>query len=827
MQRIHRSRNNYIRKYLLLCILLACSAGVYAQSKIQVKGEILDQNNKLVAFATVAVAEVENTSLSILSGQVVDENNSPLEYATVFLKGTQIACSTDKYGKFELRAREGSYTLCVTFIGFQPYEKAITLNGGHKSVNVVLRTDNKQLQEVTAKGQSLVTQVNRTSYNVEAMDATMLHNTTLDVAQALDKISGINIRTTGGLGSDSDISLNGFSGKHVKIFMDGVPMHGAGASMDLAKLPINMVERIEVYKGVVPVEFGSDALGGVINIITKQSKQTFLDASYSYGSFNTHKSNLSFGHTFKNGLLLQVDAYQNYSDNNYDVLTKNLDLETNVYSEEENWYERFHDTYHNEALVGRLGVRNTKWATRFFVEATYSQEKKDIQNANLQQVVFGGKETKSNSIIPALNYLKNDFFLKDLNVSVTAKLNQVETQNIDTMARRYNWDGDWAEKKTEGESEYTIGKFSNQSAYTVANLKYKVSSKHFFSVNNTFSNFTRRSQDDSNSNTTAESQNIKRVNRKNISGLSYRYQPSARLNITLFGKYYSVFVGGPQDITGGSNDPVYEYQTRDFGATGYGGAMSYEFIKDVFQVKTSYEISYRLPSERELFGDEVLETGDQSLRPEKSDNINLNLVYNQQFGEHIVHAEAGLIYRNTHDYIRRVVSEARYGGIASYTNHGKVRTQGIDFEAGYDFRQTFHLNGNFTFLEILNMEQYDVYGRESIRYKDQMPNEPYLFGGLDASYNFFDLLKKEDRLTLGYSLSFIHDFYRSWKSEGGKIIIPGNNTHDFTLNYSMKRGTYNIGFEARNVFDALVYDNFSLQKPGRNFSVKFRYYLHK
>ena len=69
---------------------------------------------------------------------------------------------------------------------------------------------------------------------------------------------------------------------------------------------------------MVPVGFGSDALGGVINIVTKKRRHGWsLDASYSYGSFNTHKSYVNFSHTLRNGLAYEINAFQNYSDNNY------------------------------------------------------------------------------------------------------------------------------------------------------------------------------------------------------------------------------------------------------------------------------------------------------------------------------------------------------------------------------------------------------------------------------------------------------------------------------------------------------------------------------
>ena len=92
------------------------------------------------------------------------------------------------------------------------------------------------------------------------------------------------------------LMVDGFSGKHVKVFIDGVPQEGVGSSFGLNNIPVSFAKRIEVYKGVVPVGFGTDALGGVINIVTeKQPRRWFADASYSYGSFNTHKSYVHFG----------------------------------------------------------------------------------------------------------------------------------------------------------------------------------------------------------------------------------------------------------------------------------------------------------------------------------------------------------------------------------------------------------------------------------------------------------------------------------------------------------------------------------------------------
>src|SRR5690606_16038199 len=130
------------------------------------------------------------------------------------------------------------------------------------------------------------------AFNVTAVDARKLHNSSMDVGQLLNRVSGVKIKESGGMGSRAALSLNGFSGNQVKVFLDGLPIDNYGSSFQLNNIPINYIDHIEVYKGVVPVWLGGDALGGAINLVKNTNPMSYLDASYSYGSFNTHRVNI-------------------------------------------------------------------------------------------------------------------------------------------------------------------------------------------------------------------------------------------------------------------------------------------------------------------------------------------------------------------------------------------------------------------------------------------------------------------------------------------------------------------------------------------------------
>ncbi len=767
----------------------------------------------------------------VIRGIIYDNEGNTLPNASAYIKETYKGVSSDTKGKFYLRVPEGTYTLCIQMLGFKPLEQTITIdNNEEKFLHLKLKPENVELDNVNVIGQSIVKQINKTAYNVVAIDAKQFHNNSTDVAQVLDKIAGVKIKEDGGVGSNTNVSINGFTGNHIKIFMDGVPMTGTGSTMQINKLPINMADHIEVYKGVVPIELGGDALGGAINIITRKTDMSYIDASYSYGSFNTHKSYLSLGKTTKKGFISQLDVFQNYSDNDYKVKTQLLDLETNKYSSEEKWFRRFHDQYHNEGFVARIGLKDKSWTNRLMFELSYNQEYKQIQNANLMKIAYGGRDSKSKSIIPAAYYKKKDLGIKNLDLSFTGKYSFVQTNNVDTVRGQYNWAGEFKYNgNLDSEYQRTLSEFNSTNGSYVTSLKYTLLDKHAFVLNNTTTNFSRETSDsEANSETSEESDFYKRKNFKSISGFSYEYRPSKKINISAFGKYYYINTIGPMDSDNSTSHTSYVEVEKDYSTSGFGFAATFH-PWNKWQLKTSYEKTVRVPSQTELFGDEILETGNASLKPENSHNVNLNFGYETSGDDISFNASAGLLYRYTYNYIRRLIGE-KYGE-GYYLNHGKVRTSGAEVEVNF-FYKNLSLNSNFTYQDIRNVEKYDTPSDKatnniSIRYKDRMPNMPYMFSNLDLTYNLKNFLHEGNHLLLTYGFQFKYKFYKSWPSEGGDITIPTQTPHNFQIGYSIKNGRYNITCEVKNFTNEMLLDNYSLQKPGRSFSVKLRYYIHR
>lgn len=679
-----------------------------------------------------------------------------------------------------------------------------------------------QLSEVVLTGQSPIKQVQKAAYNVVAIEAQQLRNLNSNAADILARVSGVKMRETGGVGAEANINLNGFTGRHVRIFIDGVPMNEANASFRINNIPAELIERIEIYKGVVPVTFGADALGGAINVVTRKNRYNYGNLSYTFGSFNTHKSTLNLGQFLTDNISVELNAYQNYSDNSYKVFTEYLDLQTGTYSKEKRWFKRFHDRYHNEAIIGRVNIFDEKWADKLSFALNYSQEDKQLQNANLMQKVFGGKYRKSHNYSSSVEYEKKNI-LNGLSFFLTGRYDFTTTQNVDEEARRYSWTGEYEPMVTRGESQLQNTIFEGKTGYITSHLDYQLTEKHSFQLTHTFSNYTRRNKNMLITNYTLDSDFMRRVNEKNISGLSYKFTPSERWNILAFGKYYNTAVTGPVIVTGYGSRAVYEEETHHTQALGYGGATTYQLLKTL-QAKLSYEKSFRLPTDTELFGDGDLEIGNYKLNPENSDNLNVNISYQPVFKAHSLLVEAGFAYRYIKDYIiRSIISAGANEGSAGSRNHGKVLNMGVDATLRYFYKDVFSVGGNLSYMNLRNKEEFTETGRLSAIYNDRLPNMPYLFGNADATCNIGSLIAKHDRLSLNYNLFFTEEFFTSWQSEGTKIKVPRQLSHDVSLTYYTPNKRLSLSVEAKNITDELLYDNYSLQKAGRAFYAKLSY----
>ncbi|MFI3291893.1 MAG: TonB-dependent receptor [Rikenellaceae bacterium] len=773
------------------------------------------------------------------------EDGAAIAYATVHVDGTNVGTSTDEKGRYHLRLPQGEYTLVATYVGYESYSQKVDMpQRGEIVVHMSLTPSTTDIDAVEVKSESQMQRINKSAYNVQSLSLEGFKNSAATMTDVLAKMGGVKIREAGGVGSDTNISINGYSGNHVKIFIDGVQLDQNNSSFSLSNMPTNFAERIDVYSGVVPIEFGTDAIGGVINIVTDKSQRfrAFnLDASYSYGSFNTHSTYLNFGQTFESGFMYNINAYQNYSDNDYWIDAMMCDLNSvggiasMTVSGETKRVRRFNDAYHNETVIGTMGVVNKSWADLLTLKFNYSQYFNEIQNGTIQDHrAYGQKERNGYSITPTLEYSKNNLFTEGLDVRFSANYSSGYTRNYDPGGVTYNWLG---ESVTNNQISMTDTEMQNNSYNVNFVTKYHFMDRHEFAFASTLSSASRETRSIIESTLKYDVWSDPLVNLKNIAGLSYRFNINEKFDASLFAKnYWQLNEGNIYD----SDTAEYEWMTSTSSLWGYGAAATY-FPFESVQIKASYEKAYRLPTTTEIFGDNDLENGEFTLKPESSDNLNLNLKYTLEVGKHTLTADANLIYRYTKDYIYRSTTSTYniYVSSASYENFGQVKTKGYTASLRYNYDDFFDVGGTFNQLNARNNEKNVVSAGTSftsVTYGVRLPNTPYQYANLDGELNVSKMLDSgsqffaKHNFAITYDLFYQHEFPLHWENLGDpatKAKVPSQISHSLMLNYSFQKGKYNVSFEARNLTDANLYDNYSLQKPGRAFYAKLRVNINK
>ena len=761
-----------------------------------------------------------------VTGQVSASGN-PLPGVAVVIKNSNKGSITDIDGRFQLKnIPDGDYTLLISFMGFKTQERAIHISAKENlNLNITLQESTLKMNEVEVVGKSISQEITEQPYSVSAVSTKNLKNTTADVKEVLNRLPGVRVLEEGGLGSSLSFSLNGFSGDQVKFFLDGIPMDNFGSSLSLSSIPVNAIQRIEVYKGVVPVWLGTDALGGAVNIITNQNND-FLDASYTFGSFNTHRASINGAHTNKkSGFTTRGSLIYNYSDNNYDVYVPITDNLGNVeyYTET----ERFHDGYESATARIEAGVVNKKFADNLLFGFILSGDDKEVQNGATMAQPYGAITRHSKSFVPTLKYSKEDLLLKGLDVSLSNSFNITETKNIDTLRNAYyNWLGEKiasGQAAENGNANNTT--LDNKEFTSQLNVGYAIHPKHALALNYSYQYYHRKTFDSEDPDNVAN--RFPGILHKNIIGLAYKYEPNQKWNTTLFGKAYLLNLETSQDITEQDVDNIYKSNSSNIG---YGVASSY-FLLPQLQLKASFEKTYRLPWANEVFGNGMFVNANADLKPEQSDNINLGASLGVRMGKELsFKVESNFVYRNAKDLIYAVVTVS--SPETNYSNLSSVRTVGVEGSFDYNWKDFLNIGASITYQNITDQADmvYNDYSgwQQNFNKGYRLPNTPYLFGNARAGVNFNDLLTEGSTLRVNYFFNFNQEYFLSWAKYGSKDskkVIPSQASHNVELTYSLKNGKYNLGLEARNLTDAKLYDKYYLQKPGRAFYLKLRYVL--
>lgn len=780
-----------------------------------------------------------------LSGIVQLTDGRPVPYATVIIKSPARSVVSDESGKFVFESlRHGHYQIEVTSLEITSKVFNIIFETSRPVILTVEPSAARDLKEVTVTHKTEKTQIETRGFAVNTIETQKVAMQSIQTNELLDRSAGVRIRQDGGLGSNINYNINGLSGNAVRIFIDGVPSSNFGSAFSLNSIPPALIERIEVYKGVVPGHLSQDALGGAINIVLKKQSRNTLVTSYSAGSFNTHQWNMAGTYRKDNGLTIDGSAFYNYSDNSYKVWGRSIAFKDYTGATYPNQRaKRFHDAYRSYGARLELGFTDVKWADRFLVGGILSRDYKEIQHGITMDIVYGDRHTRRTSEIATLTYSKKDFLTRGLAVKANASYSYLKRQAIDTVGIMYDWsgnplrypDGSYIRYSSGAEigNTKTLGINSDKTFVSQAGASYSFNTRHTLHANYLYNNFVRGISDVLQPAGLQKLANTRDLQKNVISFTYENLSFSDKLRTNLFYKHYFQKVTSNEPYINGQINGEPDYRMRklvqNIGHSGYGITFSYELNPKLFLLGSG-ERAVRLPNANELFGnvnDNILPPSG-SLNPEISTNANIGFNWRgYTFRKHTVRLNTSLFYRDTKGMIRESIRAGSFV-YSQFENLEDVLTKGVDAEVFYSYASRLDLSFNISKFNVLFNTEFDANGAPYLFYRMQIRNEPSFKYNLNAAWYHKDLFLKGSRGSVFYNINYVKGFLRNWSNIGGRNLdyIPTQFSNDIGFAYTLPSQKLTLSLDGKNIFNQQIFDNFGLQKPGRAFYAKITYTVY-
>ncbi|MCC4212058.1 TonB-dependent receptor [Leeuwenhoekiella parthenopeia] len=779
-----------------------------------------------------------------LSGVVKDANGYLVPQAQIKLSGSGISKETQTNDAAVYSFRDlpsGTYNLEILSGDFIGFDQVVIKNANLRHDIQLDNAGDYELDAVAIRAESIKTKMEKQGFAVNVVNTEEAAQRNIQTNELLNTTVGVKIRQNGGLGSNVEYSLNGLSGSAVRIFIDGIPISTFGSAFNLNSIPPSMIQQIEVYKGVVPGHLSDDALGGAINIVLDKSAATNLNASVSYGSFNTFQASVNGLYRFdKSGFTVKASGFHNYSDNDYEVSGRSIvvtglgGVQTPITA------RRFNDAYRSTGGIVQIGYTDVSWADQFYVGFTGSDDYKEVQHGAFMTIMpYKGRFYESDVALANLSYQKSDLFAEGLDVTVNGYYGSRNRQLNDTVAAAYSWNGERAIDFRGDEYEYTWGsqqeggptllKISRNVASVRSGISYAFNDAHKVLFNHVYSSIDREDSDALRpllENTFVGTRDL----HKNILSLTYEVNAfNDRLKASLFGKYYQqkTISKDPELVTNDAGNRVIvdEVVSSNKKFEGYGFAASYGITPKVF-VLASAEKAIRLPNETEIFGndgDNVV--ANSGINPEQSNNYNLGFRLGAfDFNWHQLTLSANFFTRNIKDRIGLPIETSLNVNdeLIVYVNQGSGTSKGFDAQLNYNFNDK--LSANF------NISKFDL-KIENRGTEVAVPNTPFLTMNGNLRYSLKNLLQKQSRLDLFYTLYYTDEFSylvpQGSNTVGDEFFkVPEQLAQDLGLSYFFPDKCFVLSFDVKNIFDRPVYDNLSVQKPGRAFYLKLNYSIN-
>lgn len=753
--------------------------------------------------------------------KIIDaENGNSIEFATIQWKNLNAPAytngtTTDNKGIARLSAPSNQkLMLMVSFVGYQTIIDTIITNRKHYTLK--LFPEPIDLADVVIVGKTRAQVLRESPEAVSVIDAKELQGRSISLETVLNKTIGLKVGQTGGLGSSSRIIVHGLEGNRIQILWDGIPMSNSDGAFSLDEIPIDIIERIEVYKSIIPARFGCDGLGGAINIVTKEFSTDYLDASYEFGSYQTHKGSVFSRKNFpKSGILIGMGGYYTTAKNDYSF---------RVPERENLLVKRDHDRFQSYMLKGKIAFTKL-WFDEISTEFGYYNRFNEIQGIlkNIQHA-----ENQSGMFMLENKLIKSGILNDRLNLESHLSLSHMTNNFVDIAQVNYDFEGNiYPSPNGMGETG-EVPHNSNDKSLEInerINFDYKLSANQSLNLN-TLINYAQRQPNDE-----IASQHAGFViggfpSKKTsvISGLTWDTKLFRGKLTNMFSAKYFHLHSEIEDLTSYEMIEAPKKKNNTTSQIGWIEAMKYEAFRG-FHLKASYQRAIRLPNSQELFGDGIITFPAAGLKPEKSHNFNLGFLIdkNDILGLSRLQFEVNGFYMQVSDMIKLMKQHMAAG----YVNAEKVHIKGIETELKLDITPTVYAYGNLTYQDLRDVLNYLPGTQAPNPTKGlRLPNIPYLFANFGAEYHR-DQLFKNWHIKAFWDGKFTEEFFYFWElTELQKRRIPRSFVNDIGLLLTYKN-KYSVALECHNMMNKEVWDQFRQPLAGRTFHLKFRYVFSK
>jgi outer membrane cobalamin receptor len=694
-------------------------------------------------------------------------------------------------------------------------------SGSCDSTRAIMR-----LNDITVIEQSVVDELRNSPEAVSVIDASELRGRSISIEDALSRVAGITVRRSGGMGGDSRIMIHGLEGKRVKVFVDGSPINAPDGTFSLNDFPLDLVERIEVYKGLVPARFGGDGIGGAINIVERDYDPSYIDIIYSYSSFNTHQAFALFKKNNKKlGWQTGLESILYYSDNDFTFEHPKIeDLTVTCENGRYTWFG-----------VTAPQTFTKLWFDEITLEPVFITGTRDIQGfkTNYKHVT-----SEYWSALLEFAFEKERFFSERLSFQYDGLLWPLgETRFIDTSHYQYDFEGNsWPSSIGEGQGEEGLGpNNSNDKLFEFRqrlNLTLSANDNHDINLNSNF-HYTKNTFADSLAyahagfNTSPYPGRLLSV----VTGLTWEANSKNRTwtNIVSGKAFYyrTSLIDMGENVMGGLlEDP--ETKKHNQVTFGFGEAVRWAPVAPL-GIKASFQRTYRIPTPDEFFGDGNMVSPSPELKPEKANNVNIGLYFDKSdvLLMKRVRLDATGFYRFVEDMIRKFESVNGAG----YYNSPKIKIRGFDAELKVDVTKWLYGYGNVTYQDVRNALKYEP-GTDNAPnhlYGKREPHFPFFFFNLGLEVhtaNLFGLFGDRQYSKLTWDAQFVDEYLFNYEeSVKQNMRIPARFVQHAGVQQSFADDLFSISAEIRNMFDVEEVDLYENPIPGRTFALKAHFAL--